>query len=415
MKTRIPLLTALAGLATLTPSFAADWPQWRGPSRDGKSTETGLLKEWPAGGPPLAWKTTGLGAGWATVSVAKGVLYTAGDKGGDNFVIALSEKDGKELWSTRLGKAGAPGWGGFAGVRGTPTVDGDLVFAIGQYGEVVAFEAGSGKELWRKEFIKDFGGKLPEWGFSESPLVDGDKLVFTPGGEKGAIVAVNKKTGETLWQTAGFTDEAQYSSLMPATISGLPQYVQLTMASVVGVAPDGKVLWKAPRKGATAVIPTPVISGDLVYVTSGYNIGCNLFRISKSGDALAAEEVYKNKVVANHHGGVIVLGDFIYGHDDRRGWTCQDLKTGEAVWQTEDGLGKGACVYADGHLVLREEKKRGSRIALIEATNAGYKEKGQFDQPTPSGKEAWAHPVIANGKLYIRDQDVLLVYDVKAK
>ena len=414
MMPRTQLLLPIAALVVVTLN-AGDWPQWRGPSRDGKSTETGLLKQWPAGGPPLAWKTTGLGAGYATVSVAKGVIYTAGDKAGDGFVLALSEKDGKSLWSAKLGKAGAPGWGGFAGVRGTPTVDGDLVFAIGQYGEIAAFETATGKEVWRKDFTKDFGGKIPEWGFSESALVDGDKLVFTPGGEKGAIVAVNKQTGATLWQTAEFKDPAQYSSLMPATIGGVAQYLQLTMASVVGVAPDGKVLWQAPRKGATAVIPTPVYVDNLVYVTSGYNIGCNLFKVTKAGDKLSAEEVYKNKVVANHHGGVILLGDHIYGHDDRRGWTCQNLKTGEAVWQTEDGLGKGACVFADGHLVLREEKKKGSRLALIEATTAGYKEKGQFEQPDQSGKEAWAHPVIANGKLYIRDQDVLLCYDVKAK
>lgn len=414
MSPRKPILLSALALAALSLN-AGDWPQWRGPNRDGKSTETGLLQQWPAGGPTLAWKTTGLGAGYATVSVVKGVLYTAGDKGAEGFVLALSEKDGKALWSAKLGKAGAPGWGGFAGVRGTPTVDGDLVFAIGQYGELAAFETKTGKEVWRKDFTKDFGGKLPEWGFSESALVDGDKLIFTPGGEKGAVVAVNKQTGATLWQTAAFKDEAQYSSLMPATIAGVPQYLQLTMASVVGVAPDGQVLWQAPRKGATAVIPTPVHADNLVYVTSGYNIGCNLFKVTKAGDKFTAEEVYKNKVVANHHGGVVLLGDHIYGHDDRRGWTCQNLKTGEAVWQTEDGLGKGACVFADGHLVLREEKKKGSRLALIEATPTGYKEKGQFEQPDQSGKEAWAHPVIANGKLYVRDQDVLLCYDVKAK
>lgn len=406
------LLTA-AGFAAA--ALADDWPQWRGPHRDGKSAETGLLKEWPAEGPPLVWKTTGLGAGFATVSVAKGVIYTAGDVGSDNFVFAFSEKDGKPLWSAKLGKAGAPGWGGFAGVRCTPTVDGKLLFAIGQYGEIAAFETATGKEVWRKDFIQDFGAKLPEWGFSESPLVDGDKLVFTPGGEKGAIVAVNKQTGALLWQTAGFTDEAQYSSLMPASIHGVPQYVQLTMASVAGVSPTGQVLWRVPRKGAVAVIPTPVVHDHHVYVTSGYNIGCNLFKIAKSGDAFSAEEVYKNRVVANHHGGVIFVDGHIYGHDDRRGWTCQNFQTGEAVWQTEDHLGKGSIVYADGRFVIREEKKKGSRVALIEATTAGYRQKGVFEQPEQSGKEAWPHPVIANGKLYLRDQDVLLCYDLKAR
>lgn len=414
-------LKALTGILCLTGAVlnlsatAEDWPQWRGPRRDGKSAETGLLKQWPAGGPPLVWKITGLGAGYATVSVAKGVIYTAGDHGEENFVLAFREADGQPLWKAKLGRAGAPGWGGFAGVRSTPTVDGDLVFAIGQYGEIAAFEAATGRELWRHDFVKDYGAKLPEWGFSESPLVDGDQLVFTPGGEKGAIVAVNKRTGALLWQTGEFTDEAQYASLMPAALGGVPQYVQLTMASVVGVSPRGKVLWRAPRKGAVAVIPTPVVADPFVYVTSGYNIGCNLFQVTRTGDTFAVTEVYKNRVVMNHHGGVILVGDHLYGHDDRRGWTCQNFKTGEAVWQTEDGLGKGACVYADGHLVLREEKKKGSRVALIEASPAGYKEKGVFEQPDQSGKEAWPHPVIANGRLYLRDQDLLLCYDLKAR
>ncbi len=396
-------------------AFADDWPQWRGPHRDGKSAETGLLKEWPASGPALAWKATGLGAGFTTVAVVKGVLYTAGDKGDDSFVLAFSEKDGKPLWSAKLGRAGAPGWGGFAGVRATPTVDGDLLFAIGQFGDIAAFETATGKEVWRKYFTTDFGGKRPEWGFSESALVDGDQVVCTPGGPKGAIVALNKQTGALLWQTKDFTDEAQYSSLVPATLAGAPQYVQLTMESVVGVSPKGDVLWRAARKGSTAVIPTPVIQDDLVYVTSGYNAGCNLFKVTKSGDTFSATQVYKNRVVADHHGGVILVGDYIYGHDDRRGWTCQNFKTGEAVWQNEDQMGKGSCVYADGHLVLREEKEKGSRIALIEASPAGCQEHGRFEQPDQSGKQAWTHPVIANGKLYVRDQDVLLCYDVKAK
>jgi outer membrane protein assembly factor BamB len=405
----------VVGLSLSVFTWAEDWPQWRGPRRDGKSAETGLLKQWPAGGPPLVWKITGLGAGYATVAVARGVIYTAGDIGEENFVLAFREKDGQPLWKAKLGRAGAPGWGGFAGVRCTPTVDGDLVFAIGQYGEIAAFEAGTGRELWRHDFLKDYGAKLPEWGFSESPLVDGDKLVFTPGGEKGAIVAVNKRTGALLWQTGEFTDEAQYASLVPATLEGVPQYVQLTMASVVGVSPDGKVLWRAARKGAVAVIPTPVVADNHVYVTSGYNIGCNLFKVARASDSFTVTEVYKNRVVMNHHGGVILVGDYLFGHDDRRGWTCQNFKTGEALWQTEDGLGKGSCVYADGHLVLREEKKKGSRIALIEASPAGYKEKGVFEQPDQSGKETWPHPVIANGRLYLRDQDVLLCYDLKAR
>lgn len=407
------LLAVLLGMVSTS---AHDWPQWRGPNRDGKSQETGLLKSWPKAGPPMAWSAKGIGTGFATVSVAAGRIYTAGDSGPDSFVHALNEKDGTALWSARLGKAGAPGWGGYAGVRGTPTVSADLVFVIGTYGEIVALDAATGKEQWRRDFTKDFGGEMPEWGFSESPLVDGEQVVMTPGGSQGAIVALNKRTGATLWQTKDFTDPAQYSSLVPAVIAGVPQYVQLTELHVVGVAPDGKVLWRAARKGRTAVIPTPIVHNDHVFVTSGYGIGCNLFKVTRAADTFRATQVYRNIVMGNHHGGVILVGDHLYGyHLERGGWKCLAFLTGKVVWESEDGLGKGSCVYVDGHFILREEDTKGSQIALIEATPAGYKEKGRFEQPAPSGKEAWPHPVVANGKLYIRDQDLLLCYNLKAE
>lgn len=398
-------------------SFAAngDWPQWRGPNRDGISTEKGLLQDWPAGGPPLAWKATGLGAGHSTVSISGNRIITSGDKGETSYLLAFNLADGKPLWSTKLGQAGAPGWGGFAGPRSTPTIDGELVFTVGQYGELLCANAATGKEVWRKHFDADFGGKLPEWGFSEGVLVDGDNVIITPGGSQGAIVALNKKNGTTVWRAKEFTDMAAYASIIKASIAGVPQYVQLTEASVAGIAPaDGKLLWRAARKGATAVIPTPIVSGENVYVTSGYGIGCNLFKVTKEGGAFKAEEVYANKVMKNHHGGVVLLGDNIYGHSDGVGWVCQDLKSGKAVWEEKGKLGKGAAVYADGRLYLRQEDKQGT-IALVEASPAGYKEHGRFDQPERTSKNSWAHPVVAGGKLYIRDQDTLLCYDVKKR
>jgi outer membrane protein assembly factor BamB len=406
-------LLALA-VVTATAAAAADWPQWRGPQRDGKSPDATMLKSWPSGGPKLAWKATGLGAGYASVAVAGDRIYTAGDRGGDNFVVALNRADGKEAWAAKLGRSGAPGWGGFAGVRGTPTVEGGHVYAIGQYGEFACFEAGTGREVWRKHFIEDFGGKLPEWGFSESALVDGDQVVVTPGGSRGALVALDKRTGALRWQSKDFTDDAQYSSIIKETIAGVPQYIQLTMASVVGISPrDGRVLWKAPRKGATAVIPTPIYKDNHVYVTSGYGIGCNLFKITEAGGAFSAAQVYANKVMKNHHGGVILVGDHLYGHSDSVGWVCQEFASGKSVWEEEKKAGKGAIAYAGGMLVLREEKKKGSHVVLIEATPSGFKESGRFEQPDQSGKEAWPHPVIVGGRLYLRDQDVLLCYDVQ--
>ncbi len=390
---------------------AADWPQWRGPNRDGISTETGLIDLIPSEGPKLVWKSTGLGAGFSTVSVAAGRIYTCGDRPDSSFVFAMDVKDGKQVWAARLGKPGAPGWGGFAGPRATPTISGDLLFVVDQWGELVCLSATDGKEKWRKHFEQDFGGKRPEWGFSESPLVDGDKLLVTPGGEKGAIVALDKKSGSVVWQTTDFTDPAHYSSLIVAQIGGVKQYVQLTAENVVGVSTEGKVLWKAARKGKTAVIPTPVVKDNFVYVTSGYGSGCNLFKVSSADGKFTTEQVYENKVIANHHGGVILIGDYVYGHSDNKGWTCQDLKTGEAKWQ-DKSLGKGAVVCADGKLFLRQEDKQGT-IAMVAADPAGYKELGRFDQPDRSGKQTWPHPVIADGKLYLRDQDVLLCYELK--
>src|SRR5258706_3918432 len=266
---------------TITAS-AGDWPQWLGPKRDGNSTETGLLTEWPAGGPKLAWKGTSLGNGFSSGSVVGGRVYTCGDREGASFAVALNESDGKVVWSAKLGKAGAPGWGGFEGTRSTPTVDEDLVFAVSQWGELACFDTRNGKEKWRKDYTKDFGGTRPEWGFAESPLVDRDKLVVTPGGADGAVVALEKKTGKLLWRSKEFTDVAHYSSLISEEIGGMPQYIQLTAQSVAGIAAgDGKLLWRADRKGATAVILTPIYSDGYVYVTSGYGIGCNLFKITK--------------------------------------------------------------------------------------------------------------------------------------
>jgi outer membrane protein assembly factor BamB len=414
-------LTALAVIVWLAlplshSVFAAssEWPQWRGPNRDGLSAEAGLLKEWPKDGPPLLWKASGLGAGFSGVSVAGQRIFTMGDQPDGNHVLALNCADGKLLWSTKLGKAGAPGWGGFKGPRATPSVDDGLVFALGQFGEVICVSAADGKEVWRKHLTTDLGGPLMEWGFSESPLVDGDQVLFTPGGPKGTMVALNKKTGGLIWQSKDWTDNAHYSSIIVAEIDGLRHYIQLTDKSIAGVAPeDGKVLWKAARKGSTAVIPTPICADGYVYTTSGYGIGCNLFKVAK-GSAFTATQVYANKVMVNHHGGVVKLGEYLYGHSDSEGWTCQKFQSGEAQWQEKDKLGKGSLVYADGHLYCREEAEKGV-VALLEATPSGYREKGRFTPPDRSGKQSWPHPVVAGGKLYLRDQDVLLCYDVQAK
>ncbi len=405
-----PLLTTLAALAIASSAaLAADWPTWRGPKRDGLSTETGLLTEWPAGGPPLAWKATGCGVGYSSVSVAGGRVFTMGDGPDGGCVRAFDEKTGKSVWvSPVLGKPG----GNYAGTRCTPTVDGGLVYALGQFGDLVCLEAKTGAEVWRKSLQKDFGGSFSGWNYTESPLVEANKVMVTPGGKKGAVVALDKQTGALLWQSTEFTDGAQYSSLIAADIGGVHQYLQLTAASVAGLeAATGKLLWRAARKGQTAVITTPIYASNQVFVTSGYGVGCHAFKITKDTGGFQTEEIYANKNMANHHGGVILLDGYLYGHSDSKGWICQDFKTGEVKWSNRS-VGKGSVAYADGHFYCRSEGGQGT-VALIVATPEGYQEKGRFNQPDRSKQNSWAHPVIANGKLYLRDQDVLLCYSVK--
>ena len=405
------LFTALTLVSVLTATAApGDWPTWRGPKRDGLSTETGLLKQWPAGGPPLAWKATGCGTGYSSVSVADGRVITMGD-GPDGARVLAFDLSGKPLWqSETIGKPG----GNYPGTRCTPTIADGRVYALGQFGDFVCLDAKTGKVLWSKSLQKDFGGNYAGWNYTESPLVDGKKVVLTPGGKRGTMAALDRQTGDLLWQSKDWTESAAYSSIVPWEFAGRRQYVQFTESSVAAIdAENGSLLWRAPRRGATATIPTPVLSGDLVFVTSGYGVGCNLFKLKKDTGGIATEEVYANKNMVNHHGGVILLGKHLFGHSDQGGWTCLDLATGEVAWKN-NGVGKGAIAYADGHFYCRSEGGKGT-VALIEATPTGYKEKGRFDQPDRSGKNSWAHPVIAGGKLYLRDMDVLLCYDVKQK
>jgi outer membrane protein assembly factor BamB len=281
------------------------------------------------------------------------------------------------------------------------------------WGELICVNALDGKEQWHKSLVKDLGGAAPTWGYSESPLVDGGQVVVTPGGQKGAIAAFNTKTGALIWQSKQFTDAAHYSSIVPAEIDGTRQYIQLTAASVVGIsAKDGSVLWKAPRQGNVAVIPTPLVTGNAIYVTSGYGAGCNLFQVAATDGKYSVNQVYANHVMVNHHGGVVRVGDFIYGYSDGKGLSCQNAKTGNAMWAEKAKIKKGSLCYADGKLYYREEDT--GTVVLVDAVSDGYVEKGRFSQPERSQEHAWAHPVVANGKLYIRDQDLLLCYDIKA-
>lgn len=406
---------------------ADDWPQWRGPGRDNLSKETGLLKEWPKSGPELVWTFRDGGHGYSCPVVVGDRVYCMGDDEKNQFIFALSAKDGKEIWRTPFASANRDGRGG--GPRGTPTVAGDYVYGIGGSGTLICVKASDGKEVWSKSFSKDFGGKRPGWGFAESPLVDGDKVICTPGGKGGAIVALNAKTGDLIWRSSDVNASATHSSIVVAEPGGMRQYVQQVRGSVVGVnAKDGKLLWQIDKSKAhkcPAVVPTPIVEGNLVYATNGYGSGESTLIKLKADDkgGVESSEAYVSKDMINKHGGVLLYKGHIYGHHDRVGWICQNFKTGEKVWPKEgrQSLGgrasSGSLTYADDRLYLYSEA---GTVGLIDASTEGWKLRGEFELPERSKIRAargknWTHPVVANGKLYIRDQELLFCFDVKGK
>ena len=405
----------LVFLLMFSQSAADDWPQWRGPSRTDVSSERGLLQSWGEKGPKQLWTSKEGGLGYSGFSVVGDKLYTMGVEieGTNEFVICLNIKDGSTQWKTTVGKRFKNGWGD--GPRSTPTIDGDFCYALSGGGSLACISVKDGSIAWKKE-MKDRGGKVPFWGYCESLLVDGKKLICTPGGSKGAVAALNKKSGEVMWQSKDFTDSAQYSSALHAVINNQPQYIQLTMKSLVAVSPEnGKVLWKSDWPGRTAVVPTPVVSKNRIYVSSGYGVGCKAVEISPKNEV---KELWQNKIMVNHHGGVIHLNGKLYGYCDGRkgGWTCQDFETGEKVWNETGKLGKGAIAYADGCFYCLSESK--GEVVLIKESTEGWQETGRFtlDPQTKhrsSRGKIWVHPVIANGKLYLRDQEIIFCFDVK--
>jgi outer membrane protein assembly factor BamB len=406
-------------------AIADDWPQWQGPDRNAVSREVGLLKEWPKDGPPLAWKVTALGGGDSAPSVAAGRILGMSNRGGDEIVWALSETGGKELWVTRLGPAvqqKRPQ--SKEGPACTPTVDGDRLYVLGMGGDLACLQVKDGKILWQVNITKEFGGVVPPWSYRESPLIDGDKLVSTPGGSGATLVALDKMTGKAVWKSAvPGKSGAAYSSVIAIDFGGQRQYVQLTAGTLVGVAAaDGKVLWKYDHAASGSGIncSTPVYHNGQVFAASAYGNGGGLVKLTRQEDGkIRAEEVYFTKKMENHHGGMIILDGCLYGANggNSGGYLiCLDFQTGKVLWDERDrgrkATQKGSIALADGRFYYRTEA---GPVLLIEPSPKGYVERGRFEQPDRSSSPAWAHPVIANGKLYIRDQGVLFCYDVKAK
>lgn len=417
----ISLLFLVMSLVTAT-VHGDDWPQWRGPDRSGLSRETGLLKDWPKDGPRLLWKVVDIGGGYSTPAVVGDQLYLMVDREGKEYLVARSVKDGALTWETPIGKVGPNKGPQYPGTRSTPTIDGDRIYVLGSDGDLACVKKEKGEIVWSKNLTQLFDGVAGMWAYSESPLVDGDRVICTPGGKKATLAALNKNNGEEIWKSMSPSgDVAAYSSAIAVEVGGVRQYVQFVSGGVIGVdARTGKYLWRFDKtKDQSANIPTPVFHDNCVFTSTSRN-GSGLNRIKVNGEQVTSEEVYYNTTKFNSIGGVVRIGDYLYGSNAKGELVCVDFKTGQEKWH-HASAGQASLCYADGMLYVRGQggsgfgKESPPKVALVEASPESYKEKGMFEQPNHGDKPAWAHPVIANGRLYLRDAGVLLCYDIKAE
>ncbi len=403
-------LAAILFAASSALDADGDWPQWQGPDRTRISRETGLMKEWPAGGPRLILTANNLGTGYGSMSVAGDRVYLQGARGNNSFVIALNRADGKEVWSKPLGLVETQMRSNRgAGPRGTPTVDGDRVYVLTENGDLACLKK-NGSILWQRNILKDFGGSQLKWLVSESPVIDGPHLLVTPGGPGAGMAKLDKLTGKTVWTSKDLSDTAAYSSITIADVEGVRTYMTFTDSAGVGVrASDGKLMFRYPNAAnRTANVATPVYSDNKVFFASAYGTGGGLLNLTVQNGEVAATEVYFTREMKNHHGGMVLVDGYLYGYNDLI-LTCLEFATGKLMWR-DRSVGKGSVTYADGHLYIQGEN---NLIGLAEAASAGYREKGRFEIPD-KGQPSWAHPVISDGRLYVRNQDTLLVYDIRA-
>jgi outer membrane protein assembly factor BamB len=401
----------------IVPAQAADWTTWLGPNRDGKATETGLLKSWPEGGPKRVLTVTGLGTGYSTMAVTGSRIYTMGQEQDQQFVIALDAETGKPVWKTPAGSTFSSPQGG--GPRSMPIVDGNRIYALASNGTLVCLERETGKRVWGFNYMDKFGASNPKWAFSESPLVDGDRLIIMPGGKGAGIAALKKATGEVIWQS--LDDTAGYSSVVAFNFGGRRIYTVMTASAAVGVdAKDGALLWRYDKaNNRVANVATPIYFDGHVFYSSDYNTGCALLKLSEEGGKITATEVYFSRDMQNHYTTSILVDGHLYGFSGNQPGVlvAMEFKTGAVAWK-DRSVDKGNCILAEGLLYCQGE---GGTVGLIEPSPAGYKEisrfviqRGEWSKPfwAPSGN-MWTVPVISNGRLYIRDQEQLFVYDIK--
>ncbi len=408
LKTRALQVAGLAALATsmTTALLADDWPQWRGPDRTGLSAEVGLLDEWPEGGPEINWQIETLGEGYSAPAVEGERLYIQGTRNELSMVFAIATQTGEEIWASDLGPRLVQDKGN--GPRSTPTIVGEHLYVQNGMGEVAKLLKSNGEVVWRINMLERFGSPNIRWGISESPLVDGERIYVMPGGEKGAIAALSTENGDTIWTSTELTDKASYSSLILREIDGQEVLIGFTGDAGVGVrASDGALLWRYTAPSSHGInVATPILIDDVVFYTSSYGIGGGALRVSGSNESIETAEVFFNPRLQNHHGGVVELDGNLYGFFGPALGSI-DAKTGESHWRARS-VGKGSLVIADGKLFMLSERHK---VGLAVATPEGYEERGRFELQ-PRGDYSWTHPVVANRTLYIRDQELLIAYDV---
>lgn len=402
------LLLTTGFVSTANANDVGDWNQFRGPNRDNLSTETGLADEWPSGGPELLMTMEGAGQAYSSVSLVGDLLFTMGNRDGGEYVMAFNRQTGDLVWKTRSGNEYHDGTGD--GPRGTPTVVDGLVYSLGGNGDLTCLDAATGDVRWQQNILQEYGGGNITWGISESVLVDNGAVICSPGGRDATVVSLNAKTGKVNWRSrVPEQPQASYASPVVMTIGRVKQYVIFTSKGICGVrATDGEPLWGQNKSSnGTANCATPLVVDNLVFSSSDYGTGAELVELNATRNGVTAQNVYFTKDMKNHHGGMVLHQGHVFGSNSER-FACVNLRTGKAVWQKPDM--KGSVFFADNKIVFRHEN---GPVHLIAADTSAYRELGRFEQPQRSGRPAWAHPVVAGGRLYLRDQDKILVYDVK--
>jgi outer membrane protein assembly factor BamB len=407
MKPLVAVTVILSLSAVASNRAFDDWPQWRGLKRDGISAERGLLKDWPAGGPPVAWRAAGAGTGYSSFSAAHGRIYTLGARGGTEYLMAYDAATGKKTWETAHGRQFSNDRGD--GPRSTPTVDGDRLYTFGGSGDMSVVDAATGKVFWKINLLEKLGGTNIQWGLSESPLVLSDRILVCPGGRGASIVALSKTDGSVIWKS--LSDEPGYSSAVLHEAGGVREAIYFTGERALGIDVDtGKLLWSYSQvANRTANIATPIVRGNFVFLSSGYGTGAALLELTPGSKSIAAKQVYFTRDMRNHHASSVLIGDYLYGFSDAI-LTAMKFDSGQVAWR-DRSVGKGSVVFADDRLYLYSEE---GVVGLAEANPAGYREHGRFQIRT-GGAPTWSHPIVSNGKLFIRDQDNIYAFDVRLR